>query len=174
MVETVQEFVASRGGLGVLILLHTEPMRFNELANELPISSSTLDKRLDEGRDLGLVTMKWQEGKKPHKFQNWITERGKFVVRKMEREGMVHPYQTMLDLQKQVKEGKNELQAWLNDDEVKEALARCDEDDPYVDEFGQDITGYSNDDSEVDDDVFISERAGDTSGSEPDSESGPG
>lgn len=166
MVKTVQEFVGSRGGVGVLILLSAEPMRFNELAEKLTVSPSTLDKRLDEGRDLGLVTTKWQEDKKPHKFQYWITERGKYLVRKMEREGMVHPYLTMIDLQSQVKDGKSELQSWLDNDEVRETLAQCADDDPYVDKFGQDITGENTADAEFDEEYLIREQFSDDDDSE--------
>lgn len=174
MVETVQEFIGARGGVGVLILLSTGPMRFNELADELPVSTSTLDKRLDEGRDLGLVTTKWQEDKKPHEFQYWITERGKFLVRKMERVGMVHPYLTMIDLQSQVKNGKGEIQSWLGEDEVRETLARCADDDPYVDEFGEDITGQVSEGPKFEEDVLIRDTSlGDNGKSDSESDSNP-
>ena len=159
MVETVQEFVDARGGIGVLILLSREPMRFKDLKTELTVSPGTLDKRLDEARNLGLATMKWQEGEKPHKYQNWITERGEFLVRKMEREGLVHQYLTMIDAQSKVKDGKSQLQSWLEDDEVREVLARCADDDPYVDEFGQDITGGSTDNIEYEDEFLIQESS---------------
>ncbi|UOY10608.1 hypothetical protein [Methanonatronarchaeum sp. AMET6-2] len=63
------------------------------------------------------------------------------------------------------------MQAWLDEDEVLEALARCDEDDPYVDEFGQDITGYNSDEEEFDDDLLVREESRDSSVSESNSES---
>lgn len=162
MVENVQEFIDRRGGVGVLILLSKNPMRFNELEDELTISTGTLDKRLDEARDLGLSTTKWQQGKKPHKYQNWITERGEFLVRKMEEKGLVHHYLRMIDAQSQVKDGKAELQSWLGDEEVQKTLARCAEDDPYVDEFGQDITGYHTDKPEYDYDELSNRGESDT------------
>jgi len=79
----------------------------------------------------------------------------------------------MIERQKQVTDGKAVLQSWIDDEEVQKTLVRCAEDDPYIDEFGQDITGYRSDDPEIDDDVFTSEEASGNSGSDPDSESGP-
>lgn len=55
-------------------------------------------------------------------------------------------------------------------DSVKEQLAQHDEDDPYVDEFGRDITGHLTDDVEYDDELLVHESSGDKSDTDTDSD----
>lgn len=143
MADTVREFCNSRGGLGVLILLYSDAQRFTDLADLLHISDSTLTYRLAEARDLGLVTPEIDEQETSVGDQYRLSERGALIVKKLEQFGVVHAYRTMLDMHQQVEDGRSDLDEWLDGEETKEKLARCSEEDPYVDQFGQDVTGYS-------------------------------
>lgn len=86
------------------------------------------------------------------KNQYRVTERGQYVVAKMERLDIVHAYRTMLDMQAQVEDGKHELVEWVEGEETKEELARRSDSDPYVDPFGEDVTSSSESDSDYEGD----------------------
>ncbi|MFW5949971.1 MAG: hypothetical protein ACOCR6_01295 [archaeon] len=74
----------------------------------------------------------------------------------MERLEIIHAYRTMLNMQAQVEDGKQELVEWIEGDETKEELARRSDSDPYVDPFGEDVTGFSDEDLDRDyDDELI-------------------
>jgi len=49
----------------------------------------------------------------------------------------------MLDMHQQVEDGRSDLDEWLEAEDTKAKLARCSDQDPYVDPFGEDVTGYS-------------------------------
>jgi len=148
MADTLSEYFQRRGSLGVLIVLKGGPHRFTDLAEALHISDSTLTARLGEARDFGLITPEIDEQETSVGDQYRITERGQYVVRKMEQLEMEHAYRTMLDMHAQVENGRGELIKWVGKDDVRETIARCSDSDPYVDAFGEDVTNSSR--SEVD------------------------
>ena len=79
-------------------------------------------------------------------------------MKKAEDLDLVHTYRTMLDMHHKVKSGKEDLDQWLDDEQVHEQLARCDDKAPYVDPFGEDVTGYNEDEPEdIDDEFFTRE-----------------
>lgn len=137
MPEALSEFFHARGGLGILIVLRNGPHRFTDLREALHISQSTLTKRLGEARDLGLITPEIDADETSVKGQYRITERGQFVARRMEQLDMAHAYQTMLDMHATVEDGKEALVDWVEEESVKKDLARADDQDPYVDPFGE-------------------------------------
>lgn len=143
MADTLREFCTSRGGLGVLIVLYSDAQRFTDLAEALHVSESTLTLRLGEARDFGLVTPEIDEKETSVDDLYRLSERGALVVKKLEQYGVVHAYLTMLDMYHTVEEGREELLEWLEDEDSKRELARRSDDDPYVDPFGEDVTGYS-------------------------------
>jgi len=143
MADTVREYCTSRGALGVLILLYSDPQRFTDLAEMLHISDSTLTYRLAEARDLGLVTPEIDEQETSVGDQYRLSERGALIVKKLDRLGVTHAYRSMLDMHQQVENGRSDLDEWLDDEDTKRKLARCSDQDPYVDPFGEDVTGYS-------------------------------
>lgn len=141
-VETISDYCQARGGLGVLIVLKSEPLRFVDLEDALHISTSTLNKRLGEARDLGLITPEFDESETSVDKVYRISERGQYIVRKMEQLDMLHAYRTMLEMYFQVENGRDELLDWAADEDVMKELARRSGCDPYVDPFGEDLTGY--------------------------------
>lgn len=111
-----------------------------------------MSNRIGEAKDLGLITPEIDDRETSVKNQYRVTERGQYVVAKMERLDIVHAYRTMLDMQAQVEDGKHELVEWIEGEKTKEALARRSDSDPYVDPFGEDVTGFSGEDSDRDSD----------------------
>ncbi len=141
MAEALSEYVEKRGSLGVLILLKTAgPWRFTDMANKLHISQSTLSERLEEARNLGLITPEIDEEGSSVDSQYRITERGQYLATKLEKMGIEHAYLTFLDAYHEIEAGRDDLGEWLDDEAVKEEIARQSEVDPYVDPFGHDVT----------------------------------
>ena len=159
MADTLREFFELRGAMGLLVVLKGEAKQFKHLSERLHISSSTLTKRIGEAKDLGLITPEIDDRETSVNNQYRITERGQYVVAKMERLDIVHAYQTMLDMHDQVEDGKQELVEWIEGEKTKEELARRSDSDPYVDPFGEDVTGFSGEDSDRDyDDEFFTKE----------------
>lgn len=150
MADTLREFFELRGGIGLLVVLKGGSKRFKHLNDRLHISSSTLSKRIGEAKDLGLITPEIDDRGTSVKNQYRVTERGQYVVAKMERLDIVHAYRTMLDMQTQVEDGKQELVEWIEGEKTEEELARRSDSDPYVDPFGEDVTGFSDEDPDRD------------------------
>lgn len=143
MTDTLRDYFERRGGIGVLVALKSQPQRFTDLSETLHISTSTLTKRLGEARDLGFITPEIDEDETSVSDQYRITSRGQFVLRKMEQLEMVHAYRTKIDMQDKIEAGRGELIEWLADEDVRIELGKHEETNPYVDRFGEDITGFS-------------------------------
>ena len=159
MADTLREFFEMRGGIGLLVVLKGGSKRFKHLNERLQISSSTLSKRIGEAKNLGLITPEIDDRETSVNNLYRVTERGQYVVAKMERLDIVHAYRTMLDMQAQVEDGKHELVEWIEGEKTKEELARRSNSDPYVDPFGEDVTGFSGEDSDRDyDDEFFTKE----------------
>lgn len=139
MGETFGEYFQRRGSLGVIIVLKDGPHRFTDLADALHISDSTLTKRLGEARDLGLIVPEMDERDTSIKEQYRITERGQYVVGKLEQLDVVHAYRTFLDMYHQIEDGNAELVEWVDDEEVKREISQKGETDPYIDPFGYNV-----------------------------------
>ena len=146
MGDSMEDFCRSRGALGVLIVLNRSPQRFTDLKNALHVSESTLTARLGEARDIGFVTPEMDTTETSVDNQYRLSERGAYVVRKLEQDGIVHAYLQMLDAHETVEEGRESLVDWIQDTDSKNTLMQYSDSDPYVDEFGEDITGYGDTD----------------------------
>ena len=159
MADTLREFFELRGAMGLLVVLKGEAKQFKHLNEQLHISSSTLTKRIGEAKDLGLITPEIDDRETSVNNLYRITERGQYVVAKMERLDIVHAYRTMLDMHEQVEDGKQELVGWFESEETQEALARRSDSAPYVDPFGEDVTDHPQDstDMEYNDEFFTKE-----------------
>jgi len=142
MADMMSDYFQHRGSLCVLVILSDGPQRFTDLEDALQISTSTLTERLGEARDYGLITPEIDEGETSVDGQYRISERGEFVVRKMQQLDIVYAYRTMLEMHTQVENGRDELVDWMADKSVKKELARKSGKDPYVDPFGEGISGY--------------------------------
>lgn len=140
MPDTASNYFDNRGSLGVLILLKGEPQRYTDLQDALHISTSTLTYRLGEARDFGFVVPEIEEKQTSVNDLYRLTERGQFIVSKLERLDVVHAYKSLLEAHDTIETGRDALLEWVSDDDVKEELARQSETDPYVDPFGHDVT----------------------------------
>jgi len=56
MVKAISGYLERSGSIGILVHLEKDSKRFNELKEIVGVSPSTLSKRLDKGRELGVIT----------------------------------------------------------------------------------------------------------------------
>ena len=153
----MSDFLQQRGTLGILTLLSMEDgQRFTELEEKLPISSSTLTRRLTEARGHGLVVpgMNPEETSVHNEYR--ITTRGKRVARQMENQSLIHAVRTILDYQQEVNNKMEDLVSWV--ESHQEELARLDDQTPYQDPFGESVVNIE-DEPEYDDEMLVSEKS---------------
>lgn len=166
--EPISDFLQKRGSLRILTLLSMEDgQRFGELDEKLPISSSTLTRRLTEARGFGLVVpgMNPEETSVNNEYR--ITTRGKRIARQMESQGLIHAVRTIIDYQQEVESEMPDLLDWVK--AHHEELARLDDQTPYQDPFGESVVD-PGEEPEFDDEFMVKEDLGrtETRGTEPD------
>lgn len=83
VLDQMIEVLSSAGGAWLIAQLHDEPKRFQTLRQDFPKSPSTIDDRLEEGRQAGLVDEqpKYVQKKKYHR----LTEKGEVIGDEIER-----------------------------------------------------------------------------------------
>lgn len=112
---TVQEFLLSKGGVGLLSLLHERPMTYSELESEIEVTSSTLTSRRDQAAELGLIDLALGDAEQGTKRVHHLTGMGEFLADQMARDGIVSTYRKMRVFQQQLDEQTDELVQWVGD-----------------------------------------------------------
>ena len=115
MAVTLQEFLQSKGGVGLLSLLHERPMTYSEIEPEIDVTSSTIVARRDEAAELGLLDVSLGEGEVGTKRVYTLTDMGEFLTDKMAREGIVSNYRKMRAHQQSVDEQTDGLVQWMKE-----------------------------------------------------------
>jgi len=76
MAESLAEYFELKGAVGLFCVIRPEGSRFEELLSALPVSRRTLNTRLDEASELGLVSKEFISGDSDV-LKLWVpTERG--------------------------------------------------------------------------------------------------
>lgn len=136
---SLEEYFEGKGSIGLLVVLASgKAMRFTDIADDLPNSTSTITERLSEARQLSLITTEVDEGETSINAPYRISERGRAIVRHMDEIGLLHAYRTYLNSIDDIEEGRNELQDWV--DENKLELAMKSDLHWSRDRFGNDLT----------------------------------
>ena len=112
---TVQEYLLSKGGVGLLSLLHERPMTYSELESEIEVTSTTLSKRRDEAAELGLIDLALGDADQGTKRVHHLTDMGEFLADRMARDRIVSTYRKMRIFQEQLDEQTAELVEWVGD-----------------------------------------------------------
>ncbi|WP_147441284.1 hypothetical protein, partial [Halorubrum sp. Atlit-26R] len=115
MAVTLQEFLQSKGGVGLLSLLHERPMTYSEIEPEIGVTSSTIVARRDDAAELGLLDVSLGEGEVGTKRVYTLTDMGEFLTDKMAREGIVSNYRKMRTHQQLVDEQTDGLVQWMKE-----------------------------------------------------------
>lgn len=112
----ITTYLDRTGTIPLLSVLDHEHKRFSELEGELLVSSSTLSNRLEEGREIGLVSasvVDAEEGGTKKVYH--LTEGGETVYRQMTALGIPQAYTKMVAFHEQVEEETEELKEWVQE-----------------------------------------------------------
>lgn len=83
MVKSFDEYFEKRGAVGLFCVINPAGSRFEELLSDLLISRGTLNARLQEGQELGLISKEIVEGEMDV-VKLWVpTERGMEVCEEL-------------------------------------------------------------------------------------------
>lgn len=116
------EVLSSAGGAWLIVQLHEEPKRFQTLRQDFPKSPSTIDERLKEGRDAGLVDeeAKYSRTNKYHQ----LTEKGEVIGDEIERTDLLRIQEEIWRLEEDLDEELDTFRESLveKQDELNEAF----------------------------------------------------
>ena len=104
-IERIGEFLSKKGGVMLLAELRVEPKRFVVLRDDLKISSATIRNRLEEAKELGLVSDEPDynaQGQKRHP----LTAKGQVIADELQLTNLVR-------IQKQIWKLEAELEDHL-------------------------------------------------------------
>lgn len=109
---SIIEYLESKGGVGLLVVLDEQGRLFSEIEPEVAISSSTLSKRIDEALEIGFIEMQPVKRRERTRTQYILTGMGERLVRELSRESVVSSYWAMLEHQKQIRAGTASAIEW--------------------------------------------------------------
>lgn len=83
------EFFDSAGAIGLFCVINPVGSRFGELNDDLPIAKSTVNTRLNEAQELGLLTKETVQGSGDATLKLWApTERGMEIYYELRARGV--------------------------------------------------------------------------------------
>jgi len=164
MAPTIQEFLDSKGGVGLLAVLNERGKTYTEIESEVAISSDTISKRKDEALEIGLIEMKPAKRRNRTVTEYHLTDFGEELVRQMALKGIVSNYLSMRTHQRKVDEKREELIDWVyqNPSQFMEFVEAREE--TLIDREDEDMDG--SEDAPETDDLGRTETWGDTEGSD--------
>lgn len=173
MPPTIQQFLASKGGVGFLAVLNERGKTYSEIESEVAISSDTISKRKDEAAEIGLIELKAARRGNRTATEYHLTDFGEELVRQMSLMGLVSNYLSMRTHQREVAEKTDELIDWVsqNPGQFMEFVEAREETLINRDETNGEETKPGNDSEEtVPEDLQPSETWGTESDDEDDSD----
>ncbi|APX98504.1 winged helix-turn-helix transcriptional regulator [Natronorubrum daqingense] len=143
MVKQISGYLEMSGAIGLLVHLKYESRRFNELKDLVGVSPSTLTTRLNEGRDLGLITTRIGEDEydldqRSIHHEYMITDRGELVLEKMDEFEVTYAYKQLREAEQKLVEGRENLRVWIEDNE--DEIAQAEDEHSTRDKYGEDVT----------------------------------
>jgi DNA-binding HxlR family transcriptional regulator len=106
MAESFKEYFDTKGAVGIFCIINPVGSRFEELLAALPISRKTLDTRLKEGSELGLVTKETIKGR-TNSLGLWVpTERGMEVYEELRARQIPPRFKEYRDSRREFEEEK--------------------------------------------------------------------
>jgi len=110
---TLEEFLQSKGGVGLLSVLQERGKTYSEIEPEVDMTSSTISQRLDDALELGLIEMKPAKHEGRTLTEYHLTGFGEDVAREMGMRGMVSNYRDMRTHQRALERQTDEFLDWL-------------------------------------------------------------
>ncbi|AEN07718.1 hypothetical protein Halar_0472 (plasmid) [halophilic archaeon DL31] len=115
MVKTLGEFLKSKGGVGLLVVLQNRGKTYSEIEPDVLITSSTISTRLDDACDLGVVEIipARRHGRTLNEYH--LTDFGEAVVQDLAMRGVVSNYRDMRTHYQSMKEKTEEFITWFHE-----------------------------------------------------------
>lgn len=113
--ETLVEFLQLKGSVGLIALLYERPRTYSELESEIEITSSTISRRRNDAKYLGLLTVELESDEHGTKHVYTLTELGEYVADRMANKGIISSYYQMRDRQKEIENKTDEIAEWVAD-----------------------------------------------------------
>ena len=140
MVKGISGYLGRSGSIGILVNLRSDSKRFNELKDLTGVSPSTLSDRLEEGRELGVITTRlgqdeFERDQRAVHHEYMITDRGLVVLHEMQEEDVVYSYRQLREAEISLNEGLEHMHDWIV--ENTERLKQAKEKHPSLDAFGE-------------------------------------
>lgn len=147
MAPTIEGFLNSKGGVGLLSLLYENgPLTYSEIESEIEISSSTISTRRDEAAKLGLVRISLGDGEIGTSKVHHLTDMGERLAQQMERNGVIKNYTAMRTHQDLVEQQTEEVINWVKNntaqiEQFEEAIEGTivEDDDDDTDRYETDL-----------------------------------
>lgn len=99
---SIEKFLFSKGGSGLLAVLKDGNKQFRELRNEMDVSETTLSQRLDEAAYLGFTEeVRGRKNGRRVKFHQ-LTDYGKPFADRLAHEGVVRNYAEMVKHKREI------------------------------------------------------------------------
>jgi len=122
MPVSFEKYFRRAGAVGLFCAINPIGSAFGELVPVVTVSRSTLNKRLKEGRELGLVT-KWSVQDGLDKHTSWVlTERGMAIYEELHDRRTDRRYQEYRDARRAYTQRKEDFVQYVASDENRAEL----------------------------------------------------
>lgn len=115
MTATLIEFLESKGGVGLLVVLQERGKTYSEIEPDVLITSSTISTRLDDALEIGLIEMKPARRGDRTMTEYHLTDFGEEVVHELAVRGVVSNYRDMRTHHRAVERKTSEFIEWVHD-----------------------------------------------------------
>jgi len=115
--EEIQAFLQRQGAIGILSRIDVFGDRNKDLQEKVNVSSSTLSKRLQEARDLKLLTIQPQNTDYGTKEVYRLTQAGREVQSKINFIGLDDTYTRLETIEEQFENQRESLVDWAGDNQ---------------------------------------------------------
>lgn len=115
MAKSLDEFLDSKGGVGLLTVLQNRGKTYSEIEPDVIITSSTISTRFDEAADLGLIEIipARRHGRTLDEYH--LTDFGEAVVQELAVRGVISNYRDMRTHYQSMEEKLDEFTTWFHD-----------------------------------------------------------
>lgn len=115
MATSLDEFLESKGGVGLLAVLQNRGKTYSEIEPDLIITSSTISTRFDDAIELGLIEIipARRHGRTLDEYH--LTDFGEAVVQELAVRGVISNYRDMRTHYQSMEEKLDEFITWFHD-----------------------------------------------------------
>lgn len=115
----VSVFLERKGAIGIFVRLDSdEGMLSKDLVNVVDVTTSTLSKRLKEGRKKDFFVQVRRPDDHGNARRNQLTERGERLREEMESVGLIDTYEQYFRSIQQIDTEKEELLEWVDESSI--------------------------------------------------------